>query len=107
MNEGRTGRQRLCHGHDRRQDFVVDGEDLCGIARLFERIRHDHGHDVADMPHLAGRHGKMEGLAMAVAGFVLELADGRKMPHLVGEEIGRREDCRDTRESERGSRVDA
>jgi hypothetical protein len=39
------------------------------------------------MAHLADGHRQMRGLAMAVAGFVLDLADRRQVANLVGDEV--------------------
>ena len=107
VDQRRTRRERLRRGDDRGQDLIVDGEGLRSVACLFQRFGHDHGHDVADMPDLADWHGKVGGLTVAVPGLVLELADGRQVPHLVGHEIRGREDCGDARKGQCGILVDA
>ena len=84
VDQRRIRRQRLRGSHHGRQRLVVDLERLRGIARLVERFSHDHGHDVADMAHPAGRHRQMQRLAMAVAGGVLDFADRRQVADLIG-----------------------
>ena len=107
MEQRRARGQRLRHRNHRRQRLVVDGERLRRVARLVERLGHDHGHDVADMAHLAGRHRQMQRLAVAVAGRVLDLADRRQVTDLVGQKIVGGVDRGHAGRGQRGALVDA
>ena len=102
MDQRRARRQRLRHGDDGGQRLVADRQRLRRVARLVERLGHDHGDDVADMAHLAGRHRQVRRLAMAVAGRVLDLADRRQVADLVGQKSRRR--CRSRRRRARPAR---
>ena len=84
VDQRRIGREGLRRRDDGGQRLVVDLQRFRRVARLVERAGHDHGDDVADMAHLAGGIGRCGGLAMAVAGRILDLADRRQMADLVG-----------------------
>ena len=84
VDQRRIGCEGLRDRHDGGQRVVVDLEQFRCVARLVERVGHDHGDDVADMAHLARWHRQMCGLAVAVAGRILDLADRRQMADLVG-----------------------
>ncbi len=107
MDQWRIRCERLRRRDDGRQRLVVDLQHFRRIARLVERAGHDHGDDVADMAHLARRHRQMGGLAMAVAGRVLDLADRRQVADLVGHKVVGGVDRRDAGRGEGGRLVDA
>ena len=107
MDQRRIGREGLRGRHDGRQRVVLDLQQLRRIARMVERVGRDHGDDVADMAHLARRHRQMVGLAMAIAGRVLDLADRRQMADLVRYKVVGGVDRRDAGRGEGGRLVDA
>ena len=107
VDQRRIGCEGLRRRDDGGQRLVVDLQRFRRVARLVERAGHDHGDDVADMTHLARRHRQMRGLAMAVAGRILDLADRRQMADLVGQKVVGGVDRRDAGRGEGRRRVDA
>jgi hypothetical protein len=107
MHQRRARCQRLLRRDDRRQHLVIDHQRFGRVARLVERVGHDHGHDIADMAHLADRHRQMRWLAVTVAGGILDFADGGQMSQPVGRGVFSRVDRRDTGRGQRRRFVDA
>ena len=65
----RRGFGGIAHIHDRRQNVVIDMDQLSGVTRLLQSFSHHHGDVVAHIAHLAlGQDG--------VGGFLHRLAAG-------------------------------
>jgi len=91
---------------DRRQDRVVDGDQLGRVLRLVRRLGDDHRDGIADVAHAIGREARPAGVGVVGAVPVLDRRHAHRKAELGGGDIGAGIDGENARRLARRGGVD-